>query len=230
MRTIEANTAQPTADVDVISAKISEIFPKLEPDSRRAAVTLYRLLAKGNPVSREELARAARLPVERVTELLAGWSGVFYEEERIIGFWGLTPRPFSNHLLKNGGRTLYGWCAWDTLFIPELIGSTDEVESTDPETGQVVRMTVSPDGVTAVEPKDAVMSILEPTEKMREDVVASFCHYVYFFPSREIGEKWVGKNPGTMLMSIEDAFELAKRRNRGQFKEALDIPIEQPGA
>ena len=226
MRTIEANHAQLSADVDVLAARIAEVFPKLEPDARCAAVTLYRLLAKGNPVSTEELARGARLSVERVTELLAGWSGVFYEEEKIIGFWGLTPRPFSKHLLKSRGRTLYGWCAWDTLFIPELIGSTGEVESTDPETGQVVRMTVSPDGVNAVVPEGAVMSILEPTEAMRADVVASFCHYGYFFPSRKIGEKWVAKNPGTMLMSIEDAFELAKRRNRGQFKEALDSPTE----
>jgi len=133
--------------------------------------------------------------VERVTELLAGWSGVFYEEEKIIGFWGLTPRPFSKHLLKSRGRTLYGWCAWDTLFIPELIGSTGEVESTDPETGQVVRMTVSPDGVNAVVPEGAVMSILEPTEAMRADVVASFCHYVFSSPPGKLEKNGSRKIP-----------------------------------
>ena len=63
-------------------------------------------------------------------------------------------------------------------------------------------------------------------KEMTEDVVAKFCHFVFFFPSREIGEKWVAKNPGTVLLSLDDAFELAKRRNRGQFQEALDIPFE----
>lgn len=224
MRESESHTVQPTIDVDVLAAKVAEVFPNLEPDARRAAVTLYRLLAKGDPVSLEELAWAAQISVERVAELLASWTGVYYEEKNVVGFWGLTPRPVSKHLLKFEGRTAYGWCAWDTLFIPELIGKTVEVESTDPESGQVVKLTVSPDEVKAYSPKETVMSILEPTEHMREDIVAKFCHFIHFFPSAEVGERWVANNPGTILMSIEDAFELAKRRNRGQFKEALDIP------
>lgn len=136
----------------------------------------------------------------------------------------MTPRPFSKHLIKFEGRTAYGWCAWDTLFIPELIGKTVQVESTDPESGQVVKLTVAPDEVKAVSPRGTVMSILEPNENMRENIVAEFCHFVHFFPSVEVGERWVANDPGTSLMSTQDAFELAKRRNRSQFKEALDFP------
>ena len=39
----------------------------------------------------------------------------------------------------------------------------------------------------------------------------------------EVGARWIAKNPGTRLISIKDAFELGKRRNQGQFKEALEI-------
>lgn len=223
MNAIETKTF--AGNVEFFAAKIQEVFPKLEPDSRRVAVILYRLLGGKDSVSREELAQSSGLSVERVNEILEGWSGVFYEEDRIIGFWGLTSRPFSKHMLHYDGYTAYGWCAWDTLFIPELLGKTVQVESTDPESGQTVKLTVTPDGVKSASPQEVVMSILEPTEEMTEDIVGNFCHYVFFFPSREIGEKWTANNPGAVLLSLDDAFELAKRRNRGQFKEALEIPF-----
>jgi len=36
------------------------------------------------------------------------------------------------HALQFDGRTLYAWCAWDTLFLPELLGRPARVTSTDP--------------------------------------------------------------------------------------------------
>lgn len=228
MTAIETQAAQKPPDVDFFAAKIQEVFPQLEQDSRRVAVILYRLLGGQDTVSRDELAQASGVELERVNEILENWSGVYYEEDNsnIIGFWGLTSREFSKHLLHYDGYTAYGWCAWDTLFIPELLGKTVEVKSTDPESGQVVNLTVSPDGVESASKQEVVMSILEPTEEMTSDVVANFCHYVFFFPNREIGEQWTAKNPGTVLLSLEDSFELAKRRNRNLFQEALDIPFE----
>lgn len=226
MTAIENDPYPASSIVDKITAQVLEVFPSLEPDARRVAVHLYRLLAKGGAVSQEELAQAAEVSAERVNEILANWPAVYFEEDKIIGFWGLTPRPLSKHLLKFDGRTAYAWCAWDTLFIPEIIGQTVKVESTDPQTEAVVRLTVTPDEVKNVSPAGSVMSMMTLTADMTEDIVAKFCDYVYFFPSEEAGKQWVAKNPGTSLMSIEDSFELAKRRNRGQFKEALDIPVE----
>ena len=225
--TAMGNEAQAAAtDVEQLAAKILSFFPQLGPDSRRVAVTLYRLLSKGDAVTRQELAEATGLAEKKVEEILGNWPGIFYEEEKIIGFWGLTPRPFGSHLLKFDGRTEYAWCAWDTLFIPEIIGKTVEVESIDPETGAAIRMTVGAEAVKNVSPAATVMSIVEPTEDMTSDVVAKFCHFVHFFASAESGEKWVAKNPGTLLISLKDAFDLAKRRNRGQFQEALDTPAD----
>ena len=94
----------------------------------------------------------------------------------------MTPRPFSKHLFTLEGRTLYGWWAWDTLFLPRILGKTAHVESTDAETGSIVRMTVTPDEVRGVDPATAVMSILEPRDDMMDDVVARLCHFIYFFP------------------------------------------------
>lgn len=219
----QSNQVMSTNEVDRLTRQILEVFPSLEPDSRRVAVQLYRLLAKGESVARQSLATAAGVSLERVNEILEDWSGVFYDGDKIQGFWGITPKEFSKHLYTSNGRTNYAWCAWDTLFLPEILGSEAEIQSTCPESGEIIRLDVSPDGVLQVEPQSAVMSILEPTDDVTEDVVSKFCHFVYFFPSMEIGAQWIAKNPGTRLISIKDAFELGKRRNRGQFQEALEI-------
>ncbi|MGH7575101.1 MAG: organomercurial lyase [Longimicrobiales bacterium] len=44
-----------------------------------------------------------------------------------------------HHRFEIDARTLGTWCAWDSLFIPELLGEAARVQSTDPETGEVVR-------------------------------------------------------------------------------------------
>lgn len=188
------------------------------------------MLARGAPVHPAEVAEAAGLTGARMDELLADWPGVFLEdgrekggqERRIAGFWGLSCLPGSNHLLKIGGRRLYTWCAWDTLFIPAILGETAEVESSCPVTEQAIRLTVSAKGVEGLGPEGAVMSMLEPPEDMMEDIVSKFCHQVFFFRDAQAGAEWTGQHPGTRLMSIHDGFELGRLKNIARFGDALD--------
>lgn len=49
------------------------------------------------------------------------------------------------------------------------------------------------------------------------NVMAKFCHFIFFFSSRSSGERWVAKHPGTFLFSLDDAFALAKRYNARNF-------------
>ena len=42
------------------------------------------------------------------------------------------------------GHTLSTWCAWDTLFIPEILGCSARVTSADPENGETVHLVVTP--------------------------------------------------------------------------------------
>ncbi len=209
------------AEIHRLADAFVALFPSLEGESRRAAVQIYRLLAKGEPVEPADVAAAAGLPPERVREILADWPGVYYEDDRIIGFWGLTPRPSSQHLFQVDGRTLYTWCAWDTLFIPQILGKTAQVETPCPVTGETIRLTVTPERVERTAPESAVMSILDPPENILEDIVSKFCHYVFFFASTDAGGQWTDENPGTRLMSIPDAFELGRLKNLRRFGDAL---------
>jgi alkylmercury lyase len=182
-------------------------------------------LAEGQPVPRPALAKRLEISVEAVNRILDGWPGVFSDaQHRIVGYWGLSvPAAYSSpHTLRMNGRTLTAWCAWDTLFLPELVGHTAEIESVGPIGNGIVRLTVSPERVERVEPVGAQMSILLPdAQEVQKDVLSSFCHFVHFFPSRQAAENWTAKHAGTFPLSIEDAHTLARLKNEAQYREVL---------
>src|SRR5712691_10166049 len=119
------------------------------------------------------------------------------------------------HRFRIDGRTLYTWCAWDSLFIPVILHREAEVESLAPGTTARVRLRVAPDRVKDVQPRSAVMSFLLPSGQIFQgDVLkamASFCHYIFFFPDRDAAAAWATTHPDTMVISVSDAFELGRR-------------------
>lgn len=146
------------------------------------------------------------------------------ERGRVLGFGGLAAVPM-HHRFEVDGRMLSTWCAWDSLFIPEILGRPARVASPDPESGELVRLVVTPDRIESVEPAGAVVSFVMPDAQAfgssAVNVIAKFCHFIFFFSSRSSGERWVGKHPGTFLCSLDDAFALAKRHNARNFGPEL---------
>ncbi len=213
-----------TTNFDRAAAMIDTV-PRFDEDAQRLAVELSRQLARGEPVRREGLAAALGVPTSEVTTLLEdeqlkGW--VFYDEERrIIGFRGLAI-PEMSHRFEVDGRTLYAWCAFDSLFIPEVLAKSARVESRDPQTGTLIKLTVTPEGVESAEPASAVMSILVgDTELIKAnpvEVMGAFCHHIFFFESPESGAEWTAQHgEGTFLVTLDEAFELGKRFKAAQF-------------
>src|SRR5438094_684377 len=103
------------------------------------------------------------------------------------------------------GRTLWAWCAGDTLFLPEVLGETAAVESRDPESGELIRLTISPTRVEAAEPKDVTLSFLSPATvdfTSATQIIATACHHIFFFAARASAERWVAKHPGKVLLSL----------------------------
>ena len=213
-----------STDLDQARAMMDSV-PALGEDAKRLAVELYRQLAKGQPVRQEGLAKALGVPTEEIAALLEdeqlkGW--VFYDEEkRVIGFRGLAIRKMP-HRFEVYDRTLYTWCAIDSLFLPEMLAKPAKVESRDPHAGTAITLTVTPDGVESVEPAAAVMSILiGDTEVVKTNptkVMASFCHHIFFLESPETGAEWAAQHgEGTFLVTLDEAFALGKRFNAAQF-------------
>jgi alkylmercury lyase len=190
-------------------------LPPFSPDERRAAVALYRELAKGSAVDDAQLSRALGVSRAEGRALLQGDSikSLTYVdgEGRVLGFGGLATKPM-HHRFEVDGCELWTWCAWDSLFIPEILERTASIASRDPESGDLVRLVVSPNDVSPVAPKQAVISFIRPDAQVfgsAAKVIAKFCHYIFFFSSRQSGARWVGKTPGTFLYSLDAAFALA---------------------
>ena len=209
---------------DALTTTVVNVFPRLTPVEQCISVALYRLLAEGRPVARDALAARVGLPPAQVAEILGNWYGVFYDTSgAIIGYWGLALREMK-HRFRVNGQPLYAWCAWDTLFLPQILGAVAEVESACPVSGEAIRLTVSPLGVEAVHPESTVVSFVTPERaKVEEDVVLNFCHYVHFFRSAEAAQGWLLQHPGTRLLTVEQAWTVGGEKNLAQYGEILAI-------
>lgn len=203
-------------DLDEVARAVAAAVPNLDGDGQRIFVETFHLLARGEPVSPAEIAEAAGISSEQVEGRLRSWPLVFWnDEDRVVGFWGMSLRRLEpTHRIDVNERTVYGWCAWDTLFITEILGTDTHVESADPLTGETVRLTVTREGVKEVRPKGAVVSFLYPDGPFEADVVQSFCHFVHFFASGRSAQRWSADHPGTFLLSVDEAFELGRLTNR----------------
>jgi len=206
------------------AAYVVGLFPTLNLFEQRLSLELYRLLAEGEPVPRTKLAQRLECAVEAVNDVLDGWPGVFSDDQqRVVGYWGLAiPAAYASpHRVIIGSRRLSAWCAWDTLFLPQLLGQTTKIESTGPG-GFTVHLTVTPECVEHLDPVSIHMSFLLPdVAKVQKDVASTFCHFVHFFPTREAGQSWTARHSRTLLLSIEDAYDLARRKNQAQYRDVL---------
>lgn len=171
-------TTNDRMNLDEVAASIVRAFPPLDVFERRLSLELYRLLASGEPVPRELLAERLQVPIEIVNRSLKAWPGVFSNNQgRIVGYWGLSlPTAYASpHRLMIGGVRLSAWCAWDTLFLPHLLGKGATIESTSPASGDNITLKVTPEAVEQVNTADTCMSFLLPdAAAIQKDVITTF--------------------------------------------------------
>ena len=146
------------------------------------------------------------------------------EEDRVIGFLGLSmPMP---HRLTVAGGTLHAWCAFDTLFLPELLGERGEVRSQCPTSGQQITLAVEGTDVMSLQPAGAVLSYLHKDESLDQHVINTFCHYIHFFANPAAAAEWNAKHDGTFTISVADGSEIARLVNRGRYPSILAACLE----
>ena len=101
---------------EILSKAMAGVFPAMDSHEQALALTLYRLLAAGEPVSPAELAHQVGFPVDQVSATLKNWPGVFFDtDQRVTGFWGLSLQE-TVHRLVVDDVTLYSWCAWSDSY------------------------------------------------------------------------------------------------------------------
>jgi alkylmercury lyase len=212
-----------STDATTIADRLACCVQELVPAEQRAHLLLFRLLAQGAPVPPARLAAATGTDESQVTRWLARWHGAHTSDGEVIAFQGLslTATP---HRFRVDGCDLYTWCAWDTMFLPELLGRSAQVESTCPIGGQRIRLTVGPDGPRGVDPADTVLSFQPHSPVFVDDVQESFCRFVHFFSSPAAAQTWIAEHPGTIVLTLASGFEIGRRTNAAQLGDALQAP------
>ena len=180
-------------------------------------------LSEGHSVDINSIAKSLSLRKIEVNKIIQSWPGVYFDDRGSIdSYWGLTTRK-TKHRFQIGNVTLYNWCSWDSLFIPRLINKTAQIESADPLSGDVIRLTISPrSGIVVVEPEGCVISFIIPdTEKMRENVIQNLCSYIHFFTSETSAKEWLAEtahSDNSFILSVEEAYELGLQKNKIRYE------------
>ena len=207
-------------EFEEVSAAILALFPRLDETEQRVSLALYRLLAKQMPGSDPELADAAGIAPREAERILRSCPTVQRSDDGlIIGYAGLTTAE-TRHRMRFDGMEVYGWCAWDTLFLPELLGVSVQVRSSCGGTGQAVALTVHADGVECAGATPWI-SLAAPSPAAAADIQKRFCCQVHFFVDQRRGEAWVAGHPRRFLATLEQAWQLGRRRNALHYSESL---------
>ena len=200
------------------------LFHRAEAAGQRVQLALYRLIAAGLPVDRDGLALAVGHDPVEVADMLAAIpaSNFLYDSGgKIVGFRGLGQVPTRHHL-GFAGKRLYAWCAFDCLFLAELLGGDLEVASTCPASGREIRLTVAPGGVTAAAPEATLLSFVTPeAARMRAELREVFCCHVNFFAGPDAAETWRATHPDAAILTLDQGFELARLRNQAGYGAVL---------
>lgn len=166
---------------------------------------VVRLLAVGEPLSLDRLAAESSWSLQDVEAAVRSHPGVDWDDQgRLLGI-GLTLRQ-TPHRFTFDGRTVFGWCASDTLIFPVMLGKSGIIESPCPATGQQIKVVVTPEQVQNVAPSNAVVSLVRP-DKIN-DIRAEACALGNFFASSEAAGEWLAAHPEGMVHSVEEDFKL----------------------
>jgi alkylmercury lyase len=123
---------------------------------------LLRALARGRPVTVDDLAQVTGRSAAQVRDGLAGLSDTEYDEQGAVIGHGITLRE-TPHQFSVDGQRLYTWCALDTLIFPSVLGRRTQVVSPTPGSGELVQLSVDPNGwITALEPATRCISSPPP--------------------------------------------------------------------
>jgi Alkylmercury lyase len=200
-----------TVSLDAIDAALAAAAPRLSEGEQRLAAALLRLLSSGAPVTIAAAPAAAGMLRARAEPVLRSWPAVFRDDRgRVTGMRGLALAEMP-HRIRRAGIGQRAWCAWDPLFLARVIGDL-QVATADPATGEALTYRIGEDSaITGASHPDSVLSFLRPGQPRGGDVMTTFCPYVLHFTGPATAQRWTAAVPGTFMMSLGDAAELARR-------------------
>ena len=169
----------------------------------------FPLLARGGPLSVDEIARAAGVEARRVGRALEAARCERDAEGRVLELYGLTLTPTSQRL-EIQGKVLFACCALWAHVIPKLVDATVRIESVDPVRQEVVRLSLTPHGVESADPTGCAATLaVAQKEAITTDVGGAFCSHVRHHVSRESAEEFAAAGPTRHAVGLAELQEAA---------------------
>jgi alkylmercury lyase len=131
----------------------------------------------------------------------------FDEQGNIVG-WGITLIP-TRHQFDLQERSLFTWCAFDTVLFPPLLQIEAHVQSICEASGQPITFVATPEGIVDLFPATSVLSLILPDARC-DCVRGTFCEQSLFFQSEEAASPWMALHPEAVLLSVEEAAALGQ--------------------
>ncbi len=187
-------------------------------------LALYRRLGEGRPVHRSALADGLSVPPAQLDSLLNDIPRSTIEFDAtgaVTAFGGLSLTP-ANHEFRAGNSTLYTWCVFDALFLPEILGKPATASTRCPATGETIEIEMTPGAIVSSRPSEPVMSIIAPDRAACcENLRGAFCNHVNLFVGESAFRDWAAGRRDVGHVSLEEAHELALLRNRTRYGDRL---------
>jgi len=187
-----------------------------------ACQQILQVLAEtGQPLPPDDLARRLQMSQESLMAYLVRIPDTEFDEQGNILGWGITLVP-TQHQFWVKGRSLFTWCAFDTVLFPSLLQAKAHIQSTCKTTGQPIAFIATPEGITDLTPATSVLSLSLPSARC-ECVRGTFCAQSHFFQTREAAFSWIALHPDAILLSVEEAALLGRLTTQRATEDAAQF-------
>lgn len=168
----------------------------------RILLPLFPLLAKGEPLEIDHAAQTTGVPAVQIVRAAVAGRCERDARGRLVDLYGMTLAP-TLHRIEVETKIVYSCCALWAHVIPKLIGKAVEVESVDPLRRELIRLSISPKRVEAVEPIGATATmVVANDDEISEDVDAAFCSQVRHFVSRESADEFAEASSARQVVDL----------------------------
>ncbi|MEV4158249.1 organomercurial lyase [Nocardia salmonicida] len=125
----------------------------------------------------------------------------------IAAAYPFSATPTAHRVQFAGGATVYAMCAIDALGMAAMLDTDLMIESTAPDTGHSITITIHEKKLTATPPTVVVFVGGQATQGPSVDTC---CNYLNFFPDRDTAQTWADAHPdiGGMVTDLADAQRL----------------------
>lgn len=166
------------------------------------------MVKMGQPLAPIHLAKRLQMSQESLMAYLARVPDTEFDEQGNIMGWGITLIP-TQHQFRLKERSLFTWCAFDTILFPSLLQVEAHIQSECSASGQPITFRTISDQIMDLTPSTCVLSLILPDARY-DCVRGTFCEQSLFFQTKEAALPWMALHPEAVLLPVEEAAVLGR--------------------